>query len=335
MNLKEIKDDVKVSFSNIEKKEIAIEDFLKFPEVPMQRDTEGRAQTSKVKKMLSGKVLPVHLDVALIELTQDDVYYNKQYPKGYQAIVNGCTRRYYWDNRLSKNIPEKVHATIYKCKDMNEVRELYNTFDSPDATERKQEKLYGILCGLFDFEPTCSKLQKGEFISALNISCFYLSPKEYNQPSVTVDQLPHQVKCYIEEIKAFDKICKNPKKWDQSLVAAALMSLKVYGTNNTKLLECLDRIDRRAMNTMVSKRDGATHICHEWETNTKFPNKATKWDKYGGLKQTVSFALYWIKNYMNNNELTQLGFNWESTGEDWFADYNKVNNSISNLFNIA
>jgi hypothetical protein len=336
MNLTKIpSSSFKVSFSNIEKREIDVETFLKYPEVPMQRDTEGRAQTTKVKKMLSGKVLPVHLDVALVELTEDDIYYNVKYEKGYTAVVNGCTRRFYWDNGLSENIPEKVHATIYKCKNMNEVREIYNTFDSPDATERKKEKLHGILSGLFDFIPRSSKLQKGEFLSALNFSCHTLNYKEYSQPSSSVDQLPHQVKCYIDEIKAFDMICQNPKKWDQALVAAAFMSLKVYGTNNEKLLRCLDRIDKRQMNTMVSKRDGATHICVEWDTNARFIIKGTGWDKPGGLKQTVSFALYWIKNFMIDNDLTQPGFNWESTAKEWFNEHNKLNRNLSKLFNAA
>lgn len=335
MILQSVKAQPKVSFPNIDKEEMCIEEFLELPEVPMQRDTEERSKTTKVKKMLSGEVLAVHLDVALIELTEDCVYYNKKYLKGHRAIVNGCTRRYYWYHRLSKNIPEKVYATIYKCSNMEAVREIYNTFDSPDATERKKEKLYGILCGLFDFEPTCTKLLKGEFLSALNLSCHYLSPKEYNQPSASVDQLPHQVKHYIEEIKAFDKICVHPKNWDQALVAAAFMSLKLYGTKNVKLLDCLGRIDRRAMNTMTSERDGATHICSEWQTNIKFPIKGTSWDKPGGLKETVSFALYWIKIFIEDKTLSQPGYNWNETGKTWFDQYNITNKNLSKLLQTA
>ena len=60
----------KVQFDNVLKKEMDIEDFLKLPAVPMQRFTAGRAKTTKVKKMLSGHVQSVHLDVALVELTQ-------------------------------------------------------------------------------------------------------------------------------------------------------------------------------------------------------------------------------------------------------------------------
>jgi hypothetical protein len=325
----------KVGFDTIEKKTMDIDDFLKLPPVPMQRFTEGRAKTAKVKKMLSGPVLPVHLDVALVELVQDCVYYGETYKKGYIAVVNGNTRAYYWKNGLSKTIPKIVHTTSYKVMNMDEVRQIYNTFDSPDSTEIKKEKLYGILSGMFDFQPKCSKLIKGEFLSALNISCHFLNSKSYNQPSATVDQLPFQVKEYIEEIKAFDGICKTPKNWDQALVSSALMALKLYGKDNKKLLDCFDRIDRRAMDTTVLERDGATHISSEWQTNNKFPNKGTNWDKSGGLKETVSFSLYWISKFMEDKKLSQLGYNWHDTAEKWFEEYNKMNNSLNQILQIA
>lgn len=334
MNVTQIKKVEKVSFDNVFKTQMDIEDFLKLDAVPMQRFTEGRAKTTKVKKMLSGPTLPVHLEVALVELTKDCVYYGEEYPKGYVAVVNGNTRALFWRNGLSKNIPEYVHATIYKVEDMEEVRKIYNTFDSPDSTEMKKEKLYGILSGMFDFQPTCSKLIKGEFLSALNIACHFLNSKNYNQPSVTVDNLPYQVKEYIDEIKAFDKICKTPKNWDQALVASALMSLKLYGTNDAKLLDCFDRIDRRAINTTVSERDGATHISYEWQLNNKFPNKGTSWDKSGGLKETVSFSLYWISKFMEDKKLSQPGFNWDITAKHWFDDYNRTNQSLSKTLQI-
>lgn len=325
----------KVQFDNVLKKEMDIEDFLKLPAVPMQRFTAGRAKTTKVKKMLSGHVQSVHLDVALVELTQDCDYYGEFYPKDYVAVVNGNTRAYFWKNNLSKSIPKIVHTTIYKVKDMEEVRVLYNMFDSPDSTEIKKEKLYGILSGMFDFQPTCSKLIKGEFLTALNISCHFLHPKTYNQPSSSVDQLPFQVKEYIEEIKAFDSICKTPKNWDQALIASAFMALKVYGKDNLRLLECFDRIDRRAMDTTVLERDGATHISYEWQTNSRFTMKGTNWDKPGGLKTTVPFCLYWISRFEEGKKLSQLGYNWNDTAKEWFEGYHKTNNSLNNLLQIS
>ena len=331
----------KVVFNNIEKITMSLEDYNGLPEVPMQRNTEARAKTPKVRKMLSGPVLPVHLDVAIVELTQDCFYYGVKYEKGWRAVVNGCTRRYYWINHLydrepqSQTVPEYVHVTIYKVSDMEEVRKIYNTFDSPDATEIKKEKLYGILCGMFEFHPNCSKLLKGEFLTALNIACHFLNPKSYNQTSVPVDQLPYQVKEYIEEIKVFDEVCKNPKNWDQALVAAAFMALKIYGKNNDRLMDCLDRIDRRAMDTTISKRDGATHISCEWQTHSKFPNKGTNWDKPGGLKETVPFALYWISKFIEDDKQIQIGFNWNETAVKWFDDFNKTNNSLNSIFQIA
>jgi hypothetical protein len=329
-----------IDCSSVVKKEImSIDDFLQLPAVPHQRYTEGRAKTNKVKKMLGGHVRPEHLEIAIVELTEDCNYYGKNYKKGWRGIVNGNTRQLYWKEKLSKSIPNVVYATVYLCSDMEQVRDCYNTFDSMDATEIKKEKLYGILAGMYQYEPTSPKIIKGEFLSALNLACYYLYPDIFNSTNSKVESLPSQVGHYLEEIKVFDSICNSAKSWDQSLLCVALMSLKRYGTNNNKLLDCLDRIDRRAMNTNEKDRDGATHISYEWKTNERFPNKGTTWDRKGGMKEVVSFALYWIEKFMNDQKLSQLGYNWNNTGQTFFEDYKKsvlhaANKSKTNVVSI-
>lgn len=308
--------------SNVIKETMDIDEFLKLEAVPHQRYTEGRAKTSKVKKMLGGYTRPEQLEVAIVELTEDCEYYGKTYNKGWRGIVNGNTRKMYWKQGLSKSRPSKVFATIYLLANMEEVRSCYNTFDSLDATEVKKEKLYGILCGVYKYDPQCSKIIKGEFLSGLNLACHFLSPDVFNQSTSKVDALPSQVGLFFDEIVAFDKNCQTPKSWDQSLLCAALMAFKKYGTNDQRFLECFNAIDARAMNTTTKERDGATHISYEWQTNERFPNKGTIWDKKDGMKEVVSFALYWIDKYMENQRLSQLGFNWKDTGKTFFKNFN-------------
>jgi hypothetical protein len=324
----------KVDFNNVKMEQMSIEDFLQLPEVPMQRNTEGRASKIKVKKMLRILKAP-HLEVSLVKLVKDCVYYGKKYKKGWTAIVNGNTRKYYWVNNLTDKIPNNVNATIYFVENMEEVRDIYNMFDNPDSSERNQEKLYGILSGLYNFEPNCSKVIKGEFLTGLHYACYKLDPAKYNQPNIKSENLPFEVKEFIEEIKVFDKICLTPRNWDQALVCAALMSLKRYGLSNLKLMECFKRIDQRQMNTTVSEQDGATHICLEWKTDEKFPSKGTSWNRPNGFSDTVPFALYWIEKFMQDKKQMQFGRGWETTATTWFDEYHKMNNNLNKIFDLT
>lgn len=314
-----------VDISNsIVKEKMPIETFLNLPPVPHQRWTEGRANKNKVKKMLS-HLRPEHLEVAIVELTKDCDYLGEVYKKGWRGIANGNTRKHYWQEGLSNSRPESVFATIYLLDNMDAVRECYNTFDSPEAAEIKKEKLYGFLNRIYHFNASSPKIKNGNFLSALNLACHYYDPVMFNSSNARVEMLPAQIGLYINEIKAFDKLCQNAKSWDQSLMCAAFMSLKKYGIENKKLLECLDAIDRRAMNTMQKDRDGATHINLEWQTNEKFPQKVTTWEKASGMKDVVSFALYWIEKYIEGQKLSQPGFNWKETGKSFFKDLKRIN----------
>lgn len=316
------------------KETMPLDDFLNLPSVPHQRYTEGRAKSAKVKKMLSGHVRPEQLEVAIVELTQDCKYYNEEYKKGWRGIVNGNTRRLFWAKGWSKSVPTFVNATIYYLPDMEAVRDCYNTFDSMNATEITKEKLYGIISGMYNYTPVTSKIIKGEFLTALNLACHFYDSKMFYYNTARPEMLPSLVGTYIDEIIAFDNFCSHPKAWDQALLCAAFMALKRYGVNNKKLLECLSGIEQREINTKKKIRDGVTHISLEWETNTKFPNKITNWDKAGGMKEIVSFALYWIEKYMENKELNQIGNNWKDTGKDWFKYYAKPTTAPNNVISI-
>ena len=316
----------------VELKKLPIEEFLELKEVPMQRDTEGRAKTTKVKKMLKTLRAP-HLEISLVKLTKECIYYGKVYAENSIFIVNGNTRKFFWKNGLSNKIPSHVNASIYLVENMEEVRELYNMFDNPDSQEKNQQKVYGILTGLYNFYPTCQTIIRGALLTGLHFACYKLNPGKYNQPSINPQSLPFEIKEYIEEIKAFDKICTTPGNWDQALICSALMSMKRYGTTNPKLLECFDRIDGRKMDTTTSKQDGATHICVEWKSNEKFVSKGTSWSKPNGFSQTVPFALYWIEKYMKDIKQMQIGGGWETTSDNWFNEYHAFNTTLSNIVN--
>lgn len=325
----------------VERIEIPTNVFLEIDPVPFQRNHEQRAKTKKVKDSLS--ILRVeHIDVQLAMLTKKSVYSGKTYPANSVFIVNGNTRKYFWENGLSDRIPEKVHATMYKVDSMEEIQQLYNSFDSVNAVEKNQEKIYGLLARVHNYTPTSSKISLGQFITALNLASFYYDRSQFNQPNVNAEIVSQQVSILFEEIKAFDMICTRPGNWDQALICAAFLALRVYGTKHKRLLEALEFINRRAgnMQSPPDQWDGVTHIVYEWgkEKPAKvFPSKLNVWEGGGGLKETTAWALYWLRKYISRQTQQQAGFNWRDTTDkmmDEHRNHLQTNVNLSTVLNL-
>ena len=290
-------------------------EFAELPEVFCQRNTEGRL--AKAKNHLA-KLLPEHCVVFVAKLTEEDDVFGKKYPKGYRWRIDSNTRAMNWARGGSDQIPKDVYVIEYSFSSVERIRESYNTFDSPDATERNQEKLYGILSGMFRYTPQSDKLSKGQILSGLNKACHFFYPETWNQYNVKTSELPGQVGAFLEEIKKFDEICTKSANWDQALVCAALMALKRYGTNNDKLIEALGYINGREAGSRRGKQwDGVTQIIFEWETNTKFPDKTTIWYRDSGMNRTVPYILYWIDKYMVDELGEKAGRGWEGTADKY------------------
>ena len=202
----------------------------------------------------------------------------------------------------------------YSYDSCDAIRESYNTFDSPDATEKNQEKIYGILFGMYRYTPKSHKLKKGQILTGLNKACNFYFPDTYNQTAVTPLVLPGEVGAFIEEIKALDNFLDDTTAWDQALVCAALMSLKRYGTDNDRLNEGLQDINDRAANTKGKELDGISHIVDEWKTDNFFSYKNTNWIV---LNRTVSYCLYWIDKYMKDEKGVKPGRDWEKRAEEY------------------
>jgi hypothetical protein len=322
--------------STVKREDIVIDEFLLIPEVPMQRDTETRAYTKKTRKMLE-KLLSVHLEVSLIELIKDCTFYGKKYKKGSRFIVNGNTRRFYWLNGMSDKIPEKVYSKIYLVQDMEEAKAIYNTYDSPDATEKTQEKFYGILSGVYGYQPVSTKVTKGVILTALGYACKLLNNQKFvdveSRPKAEV--LPIIIGEYIEEIKMFDRLVQKDGQWDSALTCAALMILKKYG-NHPRAIEFLQRIESRKKNTEQAERDGATHVSEEWDSKKpRFQNRRAAKSGHGGLQETVPFVLYWAEKFIADKKQRNTGGGWDKMHITWFDDYKSRNNALSKALNIS
>jgi hypothetical protein len=274
-----------------------------------------------------------HLEVAIVELTEDSYDDDGNfYRKGDRFISNGNTRLYYWENGLSDYSPKTVNATIYLKKNMDEIREHYNTFDSPNAVEVNAEKVAGIIKGVHGYHATSDKVKKGQLLTSLCLASHYLQPNIYDSDRMAsnIKHAPSFVSLYIEEIKAFDKVCRNSKNWDAPLICAALMCFKKYGVKHKKVIDCLNKIDMAYVErvTNTGPFDGVSNISHEWWTAHKvFRDRVTSWSKPEGkgnigMKWTVSYALYWIEKFLENEKGVKAGSNWEQTGKNFFHTMN-------------
>tara|TARA_B100000123_G_scaffold230361_1_gene179891 strand:+ start:109 stop:1116 length:1008 start_codon:yes stop_codon:yes gene_type:complete len=289
-------------------------DFAELDEVFCQRNTEGRL--SKAQKHLS-KLLPEHVVVYVARLTKADTVFGRKYKAGKLWRIDSNTRALNWKRGGSDAIPEKVFVIEYSFDSIDRIRESYNTFDSPDSVERNQEKMYGILSGMYNFTPQSEKLIKGQILTGLNKASNFFYPETWNQYTIRTSELPGQVGAFLEEIKALDKIIKVSANWDQALTCAALMALKKYGCYNQKLIDGLTDIDQRACNTKGKNWDGITHIVWEWVNAKMFPDKTTNWTNQNGLNRTVSYVCYWIDKYMSDETGKQAGNNWIDTASKW------------------
>ena len=290
------------------------DDFAELDEVFCQRNTEGRL--SKAQKHLS-KLLPEHVVVYVARLTKADTVFGKKYKAGKLWRIDSNTRALNWKRGGSDAIPEQVFVIEYSFDSIDRIRESYNTFDSPDSVERNQEKMYGILSGMYNFTPQSEKLIKGQILTGLNKASNFFYPETWNQYTIRTSELPGQVGAFLEEIKALDKIIKVSANWDQALTCAALMALNKYGCYNQKLIDGLIDIDQRACNTKGKKWDGITHIVWEWVNAKMFPDKTTNWTNQNGLNRTVSFVCYWIDKYMSDETGKQAGNSWVDTATNY------------------
>jgi hypothetical protein len=281
------------------------DEFAELQEVFCQRNTEGRL--SKAQKHLS-TLIPEHCVVFVAKLTEPGEVYGKKYPRGHRWRIDSNTRALNWARAGSDAIPKDVFVIEYSFEDPDRIRKSYNTFDSPDSVERNQEKLYGIISGMYCYTPQSSKLIKGQIISGLNKACNFYYPETWNQNNVPAAELPGQVGAFLEELKTLDSLMKDASSWDQALVCVGLMSLKKYGCDNDKLMEALRDINDKAANTKGKDWDGVSHIVDEWKTDKIFPTKLTRCDI---LNRTVSYCCYWIDKYMKDETGSKVGKGWD------------------------
>ena len=313
----------------------SLQEFLNLPEVPCQRDTEARL--AKARGHLK-QVRSEHCVVHLVRLTKDCTVAGKLYPKGMVFRVDGNTRALNWEKEGSDYLPEKLIAITYDYDDLDEIKQSYDTFDSAEATEKNQQKVFGILTGFYDYTPKSEKLSKGQILSGMNKACHFMKPTEWNQTNIkNQEQLRDELSFWMIKgcLQALDELMTKKDKWCQPFVAACLMSLYYYGPNNQKLREMWKLIEKGAGDTFSDDWNGVTHITETWKTGGMFKDptvcKDTRWDN---MDRTVSFILYWIDKYMNDEKGTKVGRDWDKVAKD-YKNRGTLNGPLDSAFMIT
>ena len=315
--------------------EMDYEDFIRLLEVPMQRNTEERLKTAKHLRILRRE----HCTVYLVRLIKDCTVKGKLYRKGTLMRVDSNTRAMTWEEGKSDAIPEKVIAIIYDCENMDQVKECYNCFDSSEATEKNQEKLFGVITGMYNYQPKSRRMTQCNILSGLNKACHFMYPDRWNQSSVKAQNLEGMVGPWIADgtLQALDEIMAetNPKGWNQPFIAAALMSLKYYGPNDQKLRAAWEDIIEERGNFKDANKDGVSHIIYEYMKGKFFKDvticKDTKWEN---MNSTVSYILYWIDKYMEDEKLSRVGIGWDKVAIE-YKDRVSTQTMLNNVFSIA
>src|SRR6056300_202191 len=190
-----------------------LDDFLKIPTFPANRDVERRAKRSATRF-----VTPMykHAEVDLLHYTGETTSKPAFFRKDTTYVLDGNTRQYAWkkhyiENQVVNNnvktlpIPEQVSVRVYEIDDAYEACKLYGIIDSMDAVETKADKITSAfrannLLNRF----TNFKVKKGQIGGALNVSAPYGGKSYFQTPGV--EDIFDQVAMVADELSYIDKL---------------------------------------------------------------------------------------------------------------------------------
>ena len=213
-------------------KKMPTTDFIKLDEVFCQRNTQARVH--RTAKRLKENPLPTHEAVVL-----------GRYPNEKLVVLDGNTRALAWKLGLAP-MPAYVNATIYRVKDDDEARKLYESLDSEDAVERSSDKVWSamqIVYGeAFDYFHS-TVITKGKLTSALRHALRFVKDGRKQRGNVNwkkdISNIVDALNYFKWEIVKLDHFMQNDNGYHNRTTQAQnmviLLLLKKYGLNNQRL----------------------------------------------------------------------------------------------------
>lgn len=234
------------TFLTIKNKTMQVDNFLTTESVHCQRLEEPRHKP--LKKILSEKLLPTHLEVSLIKVHFEDEYYRMD---GLYSI-NGNTRKYIWTRYPELKPEHNLHVTVYNAFNRLDVEHIYRSIDSGNSVETVNQMMTGHYRS-FKFTPISKKFKAGNIGTALKHAyvCCTGSRRMYGNDTSLSDLKNKKEFIYFEEeLKYLDVFYHNlekdkvkHKKLSTGCILASLLILgKKYGVNSPKFGEMVNNL---------------------------------------------------------------------------------------------
>jgi hypothetical protein len=188
--------------------EMPVEEWFTIPDNPRQRDTERHAQ--KAKHLLTPS--PTHRRVAMAQSTTDER----------QWKLDGHTRALFWQRRQVQP-PRTLNVAIYYVSSELEAAELYTQFDAPEAVETAADKVFGAYQAL-GYQPQSKYLKMFGINSAVRIAQGIAEGARVSSKA----SIYRLIGDWLGEIRRFDAINPDHKRFTANLLAAALVTFRKY-----------------------------------------------------------------------------------------------------------
>lgn len=144
--------------------------------------------------------------------------------------VDGHVRGFLWDTGKLQP-PETVFATVFRCADVEELKDLYSAYDSQTAAETQFDKVTGAYHE-HGLRLKSKRLKAGTIVDALHIA---LRGKQRSSSKSTDDgydmDLYKAVGFFKDELALLDGVDPQPEIFTTGVVAGALIALAEDPTN--------------------------------------------------------------------------------------------------------
>jgi hypothetical protein len=266
--------------------EMPVSEWIAMPDHPRQRDTERHSRKShwKLARGARGPVAEALRWVIAADLA------------GTLYKVDGHTRAYLWDNQ-GLPVPKTVFATIYRCKSISDVNEVYGVFDTQVASET----LYDQVTGAFreqGLDLKSKRLRAGTIVDALSIA------RRAQAGGKEDFDLYEAVAYFAQELRLLDSVDPQPDQFHTGVVSAALLALalnsnslkffarlatmKVPDSKTSKKKEVIDPVEDVLWNIAKIKKEKTG-----WKPEVQMALCATTLGAIESWKKGEKDPLYW------------------------------------------
>lgn len=194
------------SYAGIE--EMSAESWVLVRDNPRQRDTETRAKRAKHLRLPH----PTHSRVNMARLPNGDTY-----------KLDGHTRAYLWATG-DLTPPPKVYADVWACRNLDEAKGMYGTFDSRAAVENVSDMVFGAVReNGVAFSSELLKSQR--FAGGMRIATTLLLGFGHSSEQTVYDLFEY----WLPELALLDDCDPTRKRFHTGIMAAALLTFRRYG----------------------------------------------------------------------------------------------------------